>query len=109
MADLGGTLLSGNIMLLADYSGPDRMRTASKVERTKVPVEVVLAVDVSKSMTRGLDGTPYARYEDSRMGIVKHAALALVDALDPSAEDMIAVGLVPWHLMVRLDDGAMGR
>ena len=108
-ADLDGTLLSGKIMLLANYPGSDAMGMGSKVERTKEPVEVVLAVDVSKSMTRGLDGTPYVHHEVCGMGIVKQAALALVDVLDKSAEERIAIGLVPCHLMVRLDDDATDR
>ena len=38
-ADLGGTLFSRRMPLLGNYSGPPVMRTASKTERTKVPVE----------------------------------------------------------------------
>ena len=103
-ADLGGTLFSRILPLLGNYAGPGNMRVASIVESTKVPVEVVLAIDVSKSMSRALDGTPYVSEDASRMGVVKEAALALVGLLDPSVHHRIAVGVLPWHLMVRLDD-----
>ena len=108
-ADVGGTLLSRQMQLLGNYTGPPSIKTASEVERTKVPAEVVLAIDVSLSMESALDGTPRVPEEQSRMHIVKQASLALVDALDPSAEHLIAVGLVPWHVLVRLDDDAMDR
>ena len=108
-ADLGGTLFARNLPLLGAYAGPATMRTGSGAEQIKVPVEVVLALDVSKSMGRDLAGRPYPRHEDSRIGIVKAAARVLIDALGPSEDNQIAVGLVPWHLMVRLDDGARER
>ena len=106
-ADLGGTLLSRHLALVSNYKGPDEMRTASIVERTKVPVEVVLAIDVSKSMnaavTEEAKGMLFPPEEQTRIGVVKQAALEMVALLDPSAHDRIAVGLVPWHNMVRLD------
>ena len=108
-ADLGGTLFSRRMPLLGNYSGPPVMRTASQTERTKVPVEIVLGIDVSLSMAWALDGTPRVPEDESRMHVVKQASLALVDALDPSAEHRIAVGLVPWHVLVRLDDDAVDR
>ena len=108
-ADLGGTLFSRHLPLLGNYSGPPVTRTASRTERTKVPVEVVLGIDVSLSMAYSLDGTPRVPEDESRMHVVRQASLALVEALDPSAEHRIAVGLVPWHVLVRVDDEAMGH
>ena len=108
-ADLGGTLLSRRMPLLGNYPGPPTTRTASKTERTKVPVEIVLGIDVSLSMAWALDGTPRVPEHESRMHVVKQASLALVDALDPEAEHLIAVGLVPWHVLVHLDDDAVDR
>ena len=106
-ADLGGTLLSRHLALVSNYKGPDEMRTASIVERSKVPVEVVLAIDVSQSMltpaTDGATETDSVPEEQSRMGVVKRAALEMVATLEPSAQHRIAVGLVPWHVKVRLD------
>ena len=108
-ADLGGTLFSRHMPLLDNYIGPSSIKTASEVERTKVPAEIVLAIDVSLSMEDALDGTPRVPEDESRIHIVKQASLALVDALDPSAAHLIAVGLVPWHVLVHLDDDAKDR
>ena len=108
-ADLGGTLFSRHMPLLDNYVGPLSIKTASEVERAKVPAEIVLAIDVSGSMEWALDGTPRVPENESRMHVVKQASLALVDALEPSADHLIAVGLVPWHVLVRLDDDAMDR
>ena len=102
-ADLGGTIFSRHMPMLGHYEGPESIQTASIVESTNVPVEVVLAIDVSGSMSFGVDGTTYVPPDESRMGVVKEASLALVDLLDPSAHHRIAVGVVPWHVMVRLD------
>ena len=106
-ADLGGTLLSRHLALVSNYPGPDETVTASIVERTKVPVEVVLAIDVSRSMmaavTEAGRGMLFVSEEHTRMGVVKQASLEMVALLNPSAHDRIAVGVVPWHYMVRLD------
>ena len=53
-------------------------------------------------MIRDLSGQ-WNSGKDSRMDIVKRAAIDLVDILEPSAEKKIAVGVVPWHVVVRLD------
>ena len=106
-ADLGGTLLSRHLALVSNYPGPDETKTASIVERTKVPVEVVLAIDVSRSMnaaaTEEAKGMIFPPEDQTRIGVVKQAALEMVALLDPNPHDRIAVGLVPWHDMVRLD------
>ena len=99
-ADLGGTLLSRALPLLGNYEGPETTVAHAGVDSESTPVEVVLAVDVSGSMKHGLGkgGT------GSRMDIVKRAAKDLVDVLEPDAHNRVAVGIVPWHLTVRLDD-----
>ena len=103
-ADLGGTLMSRELPMLGNFAGPFVTETESKVERSKVPAEVVLAIDVSLSMSFSIDGTPRVPEPDSRMHAIRQASLTLVEALDPSAEHLIAVGLVPWHVLVRLDE-----
>ena len=108
-AELGGTLFARHIPLLANVDDPGPIHTASLVASTKVPVEVVLAIDVSGSMTRALDGTPHVPAMESRMGVVKDAAKLLVALLEPSAHHRIAVAVVPWHLMVRLDGDTQKR
>ena len=103
-ADLGGTLFSRHLPVVGNYAGPEKIGTVASVESTSNPVEVVLAVDVSYSMLKTLDGQ-YVNYNrsDHRMAIVKQAATSLVDILDPNAENRVAVGLVPWQAQVRLD------
>ena len=121
-ADLGGTVLSRHIPMLADAepSGPTRVR--AEIESTENPVEVVLAIDASSSMWDTLladmpNCTPNSitrpcsidAYPDARIAIVQRAAKHLVEILEPSADDRIAVGVVPWHAMVRLPASAAAR
>ena len=104
-ADLGDTLLSGSLPMLRDAVPSGMTRAAAQSESLVDPVEVVLAIDVSKSMDRRLNSTSRGCTDcpDSRMNVVKRAASRLVDILDPSAENRVAVGVVPWHHFVRLD------
>ena len=55
-ADLGGTLLASRLPLFAGFRDPDVFRTAAGVEAAPVPVNLVLAIDVSGSMVRCLGG-----------------------------------------------------
>ena len=104
-ADLGGTLFSRNLPLLGNYEGPEKVVVRAGVESESTPVEVVLAIDASYSMALGLSGNWRSPNDPGRrMNIVKRAARHLVDTLEPSARNRVAVGVVPWHLTVRLDD-----
>ena len=67
------------------------------------PAEVVLAIDMSSSMSLGVDGSRSVPESSSRMGVVKQAARELVEMLEPSPSHRIAVGLAPWSYSVRLD------
>ena len=99
-ADLGGTLFSRNLPLLGRYAGPEKIAASAGVESESAPVEVVLAIDVSGSMTMDLNG----QYRDfGRINAVKHASKSLVAILDPSEDSRVAVGIVPWAVTVRLD------
>ena len=104
-ADLGGTLFSRHLPMMGNYEGPeDGIGAVAKVEGTSNPIEVVLAIDISGSMAKTMDDkTAKADGSDSRMAIVKRAATALVDILDPNKENRVAAGLVPWQAQVRLD------
>ena len=108
-ADLGGFLLASALPLLSGVTDVESVAVASRVESAVNPVEVVLAIDISKSMERALDGTKTSGDTSSRMNIVKQAAKDLVDILNPSADNRVAVGVVPWHVVVRLDDTAMSE
>jgi len=102
-ADLGGTLFARALPLLGRYEGPDAITAAGGVKSESTPVEVVLAIDISSSMANALDGTTRSRDSTgSRMAIVKRAAKDLVDILDPNGYNRVAVGIVPWHVNVRL-------
>ena len=102
-ADLGGTLLSRHMPLLGEYEGSGTTRVVTQVESVTNPIEVVLALDISDSMARLLAGrSPCSGCPDNRISIVKGAAANLVDVLQPSADNRVAVGVVPWHATVRL-------
>ena len=102
-ADILHTILAGPVL---GYSGPGLGARKSGVESVGSPVEVVLAIDVSGSMARDLEGGWRADEPDSRMNVVKRAAADLVSVLDPGDANRVAVGIVPWHFAVRLDAGA---
>lgn len=101
-ADLGGTLFARALPLLGAYQGPEAITAKGGVESESSPVEVVLAIDMSSSMAMDLAGQWHSSAE-SRMDIVKRAAKNLVAILDPNGYNRVAVGVVPWHVNVRLD------
>ena len=105
-ADLGGTLFSRKLPVLGSYKGPAKIGTDAGAETRVIPVEVVLAIDVSTSMRSKLDGgiLDEDSNEKSRMDIVKDAAKALVNILRPNEHNRVAIGVVPWHFSVRLAD-----
>jgi len=99
-ADLGGFLFAGRLPLLGGVKPIESVSVVSRVEGTTNPVEVVLAIDITGSMSRDLEG----KFDGQRrMTIVKRAAQQLVDILDPSGENQVAVGVVPWTFKVRLN------
>ena len=102
-ADLGGFLFASHLPFLSGVEQIEETAAEARTESVTNPIEVVLAIDVSASMERTLTGgtgTP------SRMGIVKEAANHLVGILNPAAGSKVAIGVVPWHILVRLDDAA---
>ena len=103
-ADLGGTLLSQHLPLLGGYSGPGPITVDVGTEREVKPVEVVLAIDVTTSMSYGVGGSRPANPSDSRMAIVKKAAKELAETLLTDVDAPVAVALVPWNFTVRLSE-----
>lgn len=97
-ADIVHTVMSDRIL---GYSGPGRVARKSGIESVGNAVEVVLAIDTSGSMQFSLGGSG-----PSRMNIVKQAATDLVDILEPGEGNRVAIGVVPWSLLVRLDHTA---
>ena len=109
-ADLGGTLFSRSLPLLGNYKGAEATVVRAGVESETTPVEVVLAIDISTSMRKDLDGGGFNPAPgNSRMDIVKRAAKRLVDILEPDARNRVAVGIVPWSTNVRLDAATATR
>ena len=102
-ADLGGFLFASRLPLLSEVKQIEFVATESRTESVTNPVEVVLAIDVSGSMARRLDGSWRRNSPDSRMNIVKQAASELVAILNPNETNRVAIGVVPWHFVVRLD------
>ena len=107
-ADLGGFLFASMLPLLSGVQQIEAVRTEARVESVTNPIEVVLAIDASGSMDRALDGGWASAWRGipSRMEIVKQAANDLVAILNPSADNRVAIGVVPWHILVRLDETA---
>ena len=104
-ADLGGTLFSRDLPIMGEYKGPEQIGGEAAVEGVSNPIELVLAIDVSGSMGRRLDGeVAEGDGSDSRMEIVKGAAQTLVGIVGPDEDKRIAVGLVPWQAQVRLEE-----
>ena len=100
-ADVADTLFA---KWLYGYEGPGKVTTRAGAERETTKAEVVLAIDATTSMFDNLAGRSPGGGELSRMDIVRRAAHVLVDVLDPGNEEsMIAVGVVPWHINVRLN------
>ena len=108
-ADLGGFLLASTLPLLSGVAQVDSVTVGSRVKSAVNSIEVVLAIDISKSMEKALDGTHAYGNISSRMAIVKQAAKDLVDILGSATDNRVAVGVVPWHMVVRLDDDAMSE
>ena len=102
-ADLGGIIFA-KWMLDDDAAGASKLtRVETRTERVEADggiIEVALAIDDTKSMNFTLTGESAAG--DTRITIVKQAAKDLIDILT-AATDSVAIGVVPWNYMVRLD------
>ncbi len=100
-ADLGGAIVGrylwGNLV--------NRTRAVSGAERIMLPVDLVLAIDVTGSMGGSIifrENDPPA--ERKRINVVRKAAQVLVDALyDQQGETgHVSVGLVPFNTTVNI-------
>jgi len=111
-ADLsGGTLVSG-WMLDADTAeemgGVTVETRTERLESDGGTIEVALAIDDTNSMNLTLAGETPQGDNKSRITIVKQAAKDLIDILT-AATDSVAVGVVPWNYMARLDQETARR
>ena len=114
-ADLGGFVLAKHLPYTESVVGEGTIpevhvvQVEARSERVVNPVEVVLAIDISQSMERCVAGGSRCPNANNRISIVKRAATQLVDILDPNPDDAVAIGVVPWHMTVRLDDSTSGE
>ena len=100
-ADMGSRLFDG---LFGIELGGTNVQTQSRLATEVPPVEVVLAVDLSDSMLANLAGDDWSGpVEEKRITIVKAAIENLVTVLNPNPTDRVAIGVVPWTYMVRLE------
>ena len=108
-AQMGGTLLAKEILA---YAGPeDGITVKAGAEGTTGTTELVLAIDVTTSMMNNLEGNWRLDNNDpnSRIRIVKEAALELLDILASHEKSTVAVGIVPWSFRVRLNQATRTR
>ena len=92
-ADIGRTLFVG----AHGYGGPGKMTQAAGVRDESEPLDLVLAIDVSRSMQSPLSGMGVVLPPNRRIDIVAAASKDLLDILEPNAAVPVRVGLVPWH------------
>ena len=104
-ADAVDTLFAKRLFKDKGFKEPGEVTAKAGTERDATKTEVVLAIDISASMNRNLAGGFTSGSEPSRMTIVQKAARTLVDILSPEdGKSVAAIGVVPWHLNVRLDE-----
>ena len=102
-ADLGGAIVGRHIWgrLI------DKTSASSGAERIVVPVDLVLAIDVTGSMNSSIHegaGSTFPE-EDRRINVVRNAAQILVAALydqDGGDTGHVSVGLVPFNTTVNV-------
>ena len=101
-ADLGGTIFSRHLPILGRYSGPPTMQAKAATQCGGGLVEVVLALDVTGSMSGKIDKTSAAGPGNHRMQVAIEAAKALIAELDSCDSSDVAVGVIPWDKTVRV-------
>ena len=104
-ADLGGFLFSSMLPLLSGVTPVSSVGVGSGAQQALAPTQVVLAIDTSTSMQKNLSGNDPGPGEFSKGELTKDAAKALVEFLNPNAHNQIAVGVVPWDILVKLEWG----
>ena len=101
-ADMGGTLLAKRF--LVNFENDGEIGVNSGAEGSIGATELVLAIDVTGSMSANLAGDSVGASDPtSRISIVKQAAVDLIDILAAHENSTIAVGIVPWNYRVRLN------
>ena len=83
----------------------EKTEVVSRTERVSTTTEVVLAIDVTSSMYSSPENKRPgdAGFTQSKIEIVKQAALSLIDILTADDNNQTAFGLVPWTFRVQLN------
>ena len=103
-ADLGGTIFSRYIELFGNYSGPPMVHSSRVAECSGSSLEIVLAVDVTRSMNGKIVDTEPASPSNHRLKVVISAARTLLATIQQQCPDMpLAIGIVPWDKTVKLN------
>ena len=105
VADVGGAIVGRHI-----WGGlVNKISASSGAERIVAPVDLVLAVDVTGSMTNSIySNATSVPEEDRRINVVRNAAQILVSALydqDGGDTGHVSVGLVPFNTTVNVGAG----
>ncbi len=111
-ADLGGIIFTK--WMLDDAAEASKLtRVETRTERLEADsstIEVALAIDNTRSMNNTISGrSSTSSGEDSRLAIVKRAAVDLVDILAAVDGGSVAIGVVPWNYRIRLDANMQTR
>ena len=105
-ADLGGVIFAKWMLDDAAAGASKLTRVETRTERLEADggtIEVALAIDDTNSMNLKL-----SEGGESRITIVKRAAKDLVDIL-AATTNSVAIGVVPWNYMVRVDQATSTR
>ena len=97
-ADLGGFLFSPHFFSVTESEA--WISVSSRAAATMAPLAMVLAIDVSTSMTQTLAGDYRGAIWTRRLEIVRQASRNLVDIVRPNPDTPVSVGLVPWGAKV---------
>ena len=106
-AELGGTLISRHLPLLGNLTTSNPVVARTGTECSGGIIEVVLALDVTASMSAAIDKRYPKTADNQRMPVAIEAAKTLVEELHSGCDDTdVVIGVVPWDKTVRLPSPA---
>lgn len=106
-ADLGGAIFGRHMW----GAVVERTAAQSGAERVVIPVDLVLAIDVTGSMNASIHARGEGSEADRRINVVRNAALTLIEALyDQGGGETghVSIGLVPFNTTVNVGPERLG-
>ncbi len=106
-ADLGGAIFGRHMW----GAVVERTVAQSGAERVVIPVDLVLAIDVTGSMNASIHARGEGSEADRRINVVRNAALTLIEALyDQGGGETghVSIGLVPFNTTVNVGPERLG-